>query len=92
MAKAQLHNGLVLNVDDSLSDDQIDKLVAEYVTNSSQEKLILEMRLLRKVMQENTQRIVEAVTAARITTLEKNANGEPAKSITTVAPSIFKEM
>jgi len=92
MAKARLNNGLILNVDDTLSDDQIDSLVEEYVSNASQKQLILELRLLRKVMQENTQQLIAAVTAARITTLEKNASGEPAKSITTVAPSIFKEM
>lgn len=91
MAKARLNNGLILNVDDELSDEQIDALVSEYVTNASQERLILEMRLLRKAMQENTQSLIEAITAARITTLEKDGEGKPAKSITTVAPSIFKE-
>lgn len=92
MAKARLNNGLVLNVDDELTDDQIDELVAEYVANTSQEKLILEMKLLRKAMQENTQALIEAITAARITTLEKGGDGKPTKSITTVAPSIFKEI
>jgi hypothetical protein len=91
MAKAQLSNGLILNVDDSLSDEQIDALVAEHVTSVSQERLILEMRLLRKAMQQNTQSLIEAITAARITTLEKDGEGKPAKSITKVVPSIFKE-
>jgi hypothetical protein len=100
MAKAKLHNGLVLEFDDSLTDEQIDEAVAEYLSTIELKKLNQTLLSIQKTITENNvatmevlkntaESTVAAITAPRMTKLENDGDGKPAKSITTVMPTIF---
>lgn len=100
MAKAKLHNGLVLEFDDSLTDEQIDEAVAEYLSTMELKKMNQTLLDIQKtlasghvatmeVLKNTAESTVAAITAPRLTKLEKDGEGKPAKSITTVMPTIF---
>ena len=92
MAKARLHTGEVLEFDDEMSDDDIDAAVSAYLQRHEAWKmLVMEIRGVKEAVVESNISLLEATKAARITTLVKDGEGKPSKSITTVAPSIFEE-
>ena len=92
MAKARLHTGEVLEFDDDVSDDDIDAAVAAHLAQKEVWKAIAaEIRGVREAVYKTSADIIRATNSPRITTLVKDGEGKPSKSITTVTSSIFEE-
>lgn len=103
MAKAKLYNGHVLEFDDSLSDEEIDKGVADYMSSTAElkkmNKILEELKTVMEAsslatiaaLKNNVEMTVDAITAPRETSIISGVDGKPSKSVTTVRSTIFDE-
>jgi hypothetical protein len=101
MAKAKLHNGMVLEFDDELTDEQIDEAVAKYIANIKAVELNNALFAIKDAivqtgaasiatLKTTSEAVVNATTAPRETVLVAGADGKPSKSVTTLQQTIFE--